>query len=275
MSSYAFPHIQLSKSDTKPPNNEALKRRPLGIGTPIGPEGAHDIVAVVVTLVLAELAITLAGRKKELPSADSGDRQCPSPPIKRIETCDAPDGDADIFTRTEPPIVVCITPLGSEEQSEIFTRLPPLVWRQALIRRDGAHTNPSVKIVRQGVDPVTGREGRIELLEQHLNPRVRIEDCGHLMDTALMQPSERRKILHVVVKRGDGVDYEEKPGSRLIRSDIRRDFPGMTWGQIQDQLTDGFSGGFWAGEEVDPDTGLSLARMIELMSGLRMGANQR
>ncbi|KAL2679301.1 hypothetical protein Neosp_010073 [[Neocosmospora] mangrovei] len=44
---------------------------------------------------------------------------------------------------------------------------------------------------------------------------------------------EHGEEMMVVVKRGFGVDYEEKEGSPLLEDDIRRDAPGMTWKEIQ------------------------------------------
>lgn len=36
----------------------------------------------------------------------------------------------------------------------------------------------------------------------------------------------------VLVKRGFGVDYEEKKNSPFLESDIRRDMPGKSWKEI-------------------------------------------
>lgn len=63
----------------------------------------------------------------------------------------------------------------------------------------------------------------------------------------------------VIVKRGSGVNYEEKKDSPFIESDIRRDLPEMTWKQIRalcidNQFGDEDEEGGWppSDEEDDP-----------------------
>ncbi|KAI8664574.1 hypothetical protein NCS55_00966800 [Fusarium keratoplasticum] len=103
--------------------------------------------------------------------------------------------------------------------------------------RDGVETKPSVKIYRSTLCDVPG-----SVLDP--NTRVVFEqdmpgDCidglppGTEEDEALTKEGERGKEMMVVFKRGFGVDYEEKEGSPLLKNDIRRNAPGMTWEEIR------------------------------------------
>ncbi|KAH6623088.1 hypothetical protein F5144DRAFT_623145 [Chaetomium tenue] len=53
-------------------------------------------------------------------------------------------------------------------------------------------------------------------------------------DPELMTMMEQCKEMLVIVKRGSGVDYEQKKDSPFAECDLdfRRDYPGMTWSQI-------------------------------------------
>lgn len=48
-----------------------------------------------------------------------------------------------------------------------------------------------------------------------------------------MAPGEREKKILVVARRGKGVDYTENGTSPMMGNDIRKQWPGMTWGQIR------------------------------------------
>lgn len=108
----------------------------------------------------------------------------------------------------------------------------PEQWQRIMNDRDGTETNPSVTIHRSTCPimhnnttmisrrdmPGDWIDGITLNINQHENLNQKIAD--------------RRGIM-VVVKRGLGVDYEEKEGSPLLEKDIRRDAPGMTWQEIQ------------------------------------------
>lgn len=57
-------------------------------------------------------------------------------------------------------------------------------------------------------------------------------------DPELMTGDEQKKEPMVIVKRGSGVNYEEKKDLPFIESDIRRDLPDMTWKQLRAQCID-------------------------------------
>ncbi len=102
--------------------------------------------------------------------------------------------------------------------------------------RDGAASSPSVTVYR-AKEPA--RHGSI------LDPsrRVKFEQKPHrgqqlredqfLADPELMMGKQKKQELIVIVKRGSGVDYEEKKDSPFLECDLRRDLPGMTWNQIR------------------------------------------
>lgn len=117
---------------------------------------------------------------------------------------------------------------------EEFLRAPqPSTWRQALSHRDGP--TASVRIYR--ASDAAGHGSRVPkpatcqlFVDQVAEP---YKKYGVEEDAALMAPGEKQKELLVVARRGKGVDYVEKPGSPLFTADIRKDWPGMTWGQIR------------------------------------------
>lgn len=64
------------------------------------------------------------------------------------------------------------------------------------------------------------------------------ETFGITEDAVLMADAERGKEIMFIIKRGTRVDYEQKNGSRLIASDIRRDMPGKSWKEIRYECID-------------------------------------
>lgn len=123
-----------------------------------------------------------------------------------------------------------------EAQPEYWRKPQPTHWQTVMVGRDGAASNPSVTVYRA---KVPGLYGSI------LDPsrRVKFEQKPHHgqdlradvfpADPELMTGDEQKKELMVVVKRGSGVNYEEKKDSPFIQFDIRRDLPEMTWKQIR------------------------------------------
>ena len=111
-------------------------------------------------------------------------------------------------------------------------------WQAVVEGRDGVTSNPSVTAyhvkdpvlpgsildeknrVGYGQKPPDGQELREEVLPEYPDPGPKSE-------------------VMILVKRGDGTDYQEKKGSPLIFSDIRRDFNGIdTWTEIRHRCPD-------------------------------------
>ncbi|KAI1744532.1 hypothetical protein F4680DRAFT_405082 [Xylaria scruposa] len=106
--------------------------------------------------------------------------------------------------------------------------------------RDGATSQPSVVMYRSNIwygDNCTDA-ARVKY-EQEL-PRPGEEDeFSKQIYGELMSLDQQYKELRVVVRRGRGIDYQEKPGSRFLAiDDIRQDCPGMTWAEIKRQYID-------------------------------------
>lgn len=111
--------------------------------------------------------------------------------------------------------------------------LHPGYWQRILEERDGAFSKPSVTIYRAK---------KVESLTQHRSSEIYVQyeqestpSYGLLRDLFLASPGQWNPKIRVIVKRGVGVDYEEKIGSPLLASrDIRRDVPGdRTWKWIK------------------------------------------
>ncbi len=117
----------------------------------------------------------------------------------------------------------------------------PENWRNILLHRDGASSGPSVDIYRSTRDREVGSAMRPETrvpFEQRPAGSDR-DGFGLEEDAALCEEGESHKELLVVVRRGRGIDYSEKEGSRFISRDIRRDVPGMTWREIRENCIGG------------------------------------
>jgi hypothetical protein len=69
--------------------------------------------------------------------------------------------------------------------------------------------------------------------EQHVPDGVAAADYGYAEDPFLMDPAEQWKGLHIVVKRGSGVDYTAKPGSPLIARRLSSYMPSLTWAKMR------------------------------------------
>lgn len=124
-----------------------------------------------------------------------------------------------------------------EANPNYWRKLQPKHWQTVLEARDGAASNPSVTVYR--AKDSERRSGamfdpsRRVKFEQKPHPSQDLRADVFPADPELMAEGENEKELMVVARRGSGVDYEEKKDSPLIRFDIRRDFPGMTWAQIR------------------------------------------
>ncbi|KAK4237013.1 hypothetical protein C8A03DRAFT_35052 [Achaetomium macrosporum] len=125
------------------------------------------------------------------------------------------------------------------ESSPEFCRDPqPKHWQAVMQGRDGIGSSASVTVYRAQEPAVYG-----SILDP--SKRVSFEQKPHEgedlppgvlrpEDPELRTGDEQKKEIMVIVKRGSGVDYEEKKDSPFLKDDIRRDFPGMTWRQLQE-----------------------------------------
>lgn len=125
-----------------------------------------------------------------------------------------------------------------------YTRRPqPDTWRSVIERRDGPSSKPPVTIYRATQPNQTGsvmkentrvqfEQKLMELTDDPAEPKFGVEE-----DKSLTGKGERCKELLIVVRRGEGVDYQEKENSPFISVDIRRDCPGMVWCELGDDYT--------------------------------------
>ncbi|KAK4066242.1 uncharacterized protein Triagg1_8074 [Trichoderma aggressivum f. europaeum] len=127
-------------------------------------------------------------------------------------------------------------------EQRLFREPQPGGWQQKLEDRDGSSSEASVTIYRSDIPrpnystPYRSRAGKWIKFTQALAPDQDIGDYQKVKDPQLMDRSEMDKEVLVVVKRGRGVDYEEKQGSPYLNAgdgDIRERFPGKTWVEIK------------------------------------------
>jgi hypothetical protein len=122
---------------------------------------------------------------------------------------------------------------------ERFQRKPqPAHWVSAMNSRDGIETQPSVTIYRStlaGKACSVINEATRVLFEQTRPEEVSEEAFTTQEYAPIMSHGEKGKELMVVVKRGKGVDYQERKKSPYLPviSDIRKDCPRMTWAEIK------------------------------------------
>ncbi|KAH8656437.1 hypothetical protein BGZ61DRAFT_372166 [Ilyonectria robusta] len=138
-----------------------------------------------------------------------------------------------------------LEPLDSDDEVEKhrYWRKPqPAHWQSVLEDRDGALSKPSVAIYRSTVSGCLGsvmnantRKRFEQNMPEHSTTR---EAFGITEDAGLVVDGERGKEIMFIVKRGTGVDYEQKNDSRFIESDIRRDMPGKSWEEIRYECID-------------------------------------
>ncbi|KAF3057689.1 hypothetical protein CFAM422_012204 [Trichoderma lentiforme] len=122
-----------------------------------------------------------------------------------------------------------------------FLREPqPGGWQRTLEDRDGSNSGASVTIYRSNIpyldvtEPYISNKGTWTKFTQELAPDQDIEEYQDEEDARLMADGEIEKEMLVVVKRGRGVDYEEKQGSPYLeQGDIREELPGKTWAEIK------------------------------------------
>lgn len=127
---------------------------------------------------------------------------------------------------------------------EQYQRKPqPANWASIMNSRDGLASRPSVTVYRSTLAgktcSVINRKTRLHF-EQELPSPGDEALFGTREDPFLMSPDEKSKELMVVVRRGQGVDYQEKRQSPCLPmiGDIRQDCPGMTWAEIKKKHID-------------------------------------
>lgn len=173
---------------------------------------------------------------------------------------------------------------------EYWRKPQPTHWQMIIETRDGVASNPSVTIYRSKEELEPDRLGTV------LDPRKRVKFVQKLwegsncepgvfpQDPELMTGLEQWKKMLVIVKRGSGVDYEQKKDSPFAECnlDFRRDYPGMTWPQIYAQflsadLRDDDAVGDFVDDYNDVDEYHTFRRFLELqkMNKRRGGLAQR
>ncbi|KAL7941495.1 hypothetical protein V8C42DRAFT_177067 [Trichoderma barbatum] len=113
----------------------------------------------------------------------------------------------------------------------------PSGWQQNLEDRDGSNSGASVTIYRSTIPHRAGSvlqaATRAEFT-QVLHLEQDLKSFNKEKDPQLTAPGEREKEMLVIVKRGRGVDYEEKPGSRQRSDqDIRNNYYAETWKEVK------------------------------------------
>ncbi|RMJ14400.1 hypothetical protein CDV36_005952 [Fusarium kuroshium] len=108
----------------------------------------------------------------------------------------------------------------------------PEHWQRMMDDRDGTETKPSVTIRRS---PHLIMDDNTTLISEQDTPGNWTDEItlGANPNFNLYEKRKDKRGIMVVVKRGVGVDYQEKEGSPLLEKDIRRDAPGMRWQEIQ------------------------------------------
>ncbi|KAK8167281.1 hypothetical protein BC567DRAFT_230956 [Phyllosticta citribraziliensis] len=129
-----------------------------------------------------------------------------------------------------------------------YMRKPqPSSWQRQLEARDGSLSNPSVAVYRTKSTAFNGAildpEKRVSF-EQKLPSSQTLAQYAQTEDSTISAAGEREKEMLVIVKRGQGVDYELKRdypsydhADINIRDvqDIRRDTRMETWREIKVQ----------------------------------------
>ncbi|KAL7929358.1 hypothetical protein V8C35DRAFT_315793 [Trichoderma chlorosporum] len=118
----------------------------------------------------------------------------------------------------------------------------PAGWQRKIKRRDGLDSGASVAIYRcthSSLDdsvPSTNSPSTWVEFAQALAPDQNIEDYQKREDTQLIACEGVENEMMVVVKRGMGIDYEEKPGSPRVKAgDIRAKLSGKTWAEFKER----------------------------------------
>ncbi|KAI1864838.1 hypothetical protein JX265_004154 [Neoarthrinium moseri] len=127
---------------------------------------------------------------------------------------------------------------GFDDYNQRRQRKPqPANWIRTMNSRDGAANQPSVAIYRSTLPGTTctviNEATRVRFEQECPEPSQEALFGGRAC-ASCMSSGENAKELMVIVRRGNGVDYQEKQRPPLLPEigDIRADCPGMTWEEI-------------------------------------------
>ena len=121
---------------------------------------------------------------------------------------------------------------------DMWRKPQPRHWQSILEHRDGAASTPSV-IVYRAKEPAVHQSVLQSIKWERFEQKPRDSGLGWQPDQFPADPrlaakDEQKKEMMIVVRRGDGVDYQEKKDSPFIQSDIRWDYPTVTWNTLWD-----------------------------------------
>ncbi len=134
-----------------------------------------------------------------------------------------------------------------------WRRPQPDHWQSLIEARDGADSNPEVVIYRSTQPRTKYQLVRPSILDPSSRVEFRQDPCEGESSVPFVFPADMElatgtgqwKSMMVFVKRGRGVDYQEKGNSPFADPDIRRDLPGRSWQEIRSfriQYPDGYNG---------------------------------
>jgi hypothetical protein len=140
-----------------------------------------------------------------------------------------------------------------------------------LEKRDGSLSGASVTIYRSTEidcpNSILNAKTRVQFEQEIPTDQKARENFGIEEEEQLMADDERGKEIMVIVKRGQGVDYEERKGSPLIKDDIREDHAEMTWKEIRaariDYLRDNNGDKLFGGDEYEPDVEIDAYEHVD------------
>ncbi|KID99223.1 hypothetical protein MAJ_04705, partial [Metarhizium majus ARSEF 297] len=122
-----------------------------------------------------------------------------------------------------------------------YPRKPqPAHWVSVMNSRDGIRSQPSVTMYRSTLpgEPCSVMHEATRVLVEQMPPKEKethvVIDWGHPRAAVPMGESNVREFM-VVVKRGKGIDYQEKEHSPHLSviGDIREDYADKTWEQMK------------------------------------------
>ncbi|KAK3299407.1 uncharacterized protein B0H64DRAFT_99576 [Chaetomium fimeti] len=114
----------------------------------------------------------------------------------------------------------------------------PENWQAMLEARDGRDSHPSVTVYRarepshRSSRPIPRPSECVEYRQEPVQQLPGWNPDFVPEDPDLMGEGEKDKALLVVVKRGAGVDYQEKEDSPFVNGDLREHEHGSTWEEI-------------------------------------------
>lgn len=123
------------------------------------------------------------------------------------------------------------------EETKYWRRPQPWIWLAFLKARDGANSDPFVRLHRslktRSVNAILKRENRVEVSDPLPRSIEEQRQFGLQEVTSMTRGENRFREVLVVARRGRGADYEEKEGSPFLRVDVRKAYPGHSWSWIR------------------------------------------